>query len=95
MKVKKDLRACPVQKSPCSSCPFAGKYPVQLSLVSMAKYIENLCGKGQHFCHSTNNKTICRGGRDIQLRWLCSIGMLQEATDEAFDCAINEAVEII
>ncbi|MEG4286268.1 hypothetical protein QUB68_24365 [Microcoleus sp. A006_D1] len=83
-----DMRTYPVQKSPCLTCPFAGREP--LILADFEQYIENLMGNGQHICHSTD-KNICRGGRDIQLAWLCSVGMLDEPTDAAFDRAIDDA----
>ncbi|MEG3840488.1 hypothetical protein [Microcoleus sp. herbarium14] len=86
---RNDLRTYPVQKTPCKTCPFAGTHPLELD--DLASYYENLLGNGQHFCHSVENTKICRGGRDIQLMWLCSIRMLDEPTDEAFDKAIDEA----
>lgn len=76
-----DMRTYPVQKSPCLTCPFAGKEPLMLS--DYEQYIENLMGKGQHICHSTQ-ENVCRGGRDIQLQWLYFIGRLDEPTDVAF-----------
>ena len=85
------MRTYPVQKSPCLTCPFAGKKPFILSASNHQKYLENLMGNGQHICHSTS-RNICRGGRDIQLRWLCSIGMLDEPTDEAFDQAVEDSL---
>lgn len=89
---RNDMRTYPVQKSTCITCPFAGKDPLPLSKESYAKYIENLLGQGQHICHGSNNTKICRGGRDIQLRWLCAIGMLHEATDTAFDQAVEDTL---
>jgi hypothetical protein len=87
-----DLRTYPVQKTPCRTCPFAGKEPVRLSSDRYKHYLDNLLGNGQHLCHSADNKAICRGGREIQLRWLYSIGALSEPTDEAFDAAVNETL---
>ncbi len=89
---RNDLRTYPVQDKPCKTCPFAGTNPLTLPLNDLVDYYQNLLGNGQHFCHSANNTKICRGGRNIQLRWLCSMGMLEEPTDEAFDKAINEAL---
>lgn len=65
-----DLRTYPVQPTPCVSCPFAGKRPVRLVPEDYAKYVANLLQEGgQHFCHTVNNTAICRGGRDLQLRY--------------------------
>jgi hypothetical protein len=89
---RNNLRTYPVQDKPCKTCPFAGKTPLILPESDLLIYYENLLGNGQHFCHSANNEKICRGGRDIQLRWLCSMGMLDKPTDKAFNEAINEAL---
>lgn len=56
-----DLRTYPVQPKPCKSCPFEGEEALQLSPDRYQYFIDNLAGKGQHFCHSVNNKAICRG----------------------------------
>lgn len=85
------MRTYPVQKSSCRTCPFAGKEPLIISTSNFIEYLENLMGNGQHICHSTS-RNICRGGRDIQLRWLCKIGMLDEPTDAAFDRAVDDAL---
>ena len=89
---KKDLRTFPVQTKPCRTCPFAGEQPVRLSRNRYQQYINNLVNDRQHLCHSANNKAICRGGRDIQLHFLSSIGALSEPTDEALNDAINDAM---
>ena len=86
-----DMRTYPVQQSPCYSCPFAGEKPLEISSENMNGYLNNLFGHGQHICHSTQQH-ICRGGRDLQLRWLCAIGLLDESTDEAFDRAVDESL---
>ena len=87
-----DLRTYPVQDKPCKTCPFSGEKPLPLSPSDLVMYYQNLMGNGQHICHSTNNTQICRGGRNIQLKWLCAIGMLDEPTDEAFNEAVNWAL---
>ena len=89
---RNDMRTYPVQQKPCLTCPFAGKQPLELSVESMEEYIANLLGNGQHICHSSNDTMICRGGRSIQLRWLCAIGMLDKPTDDAFNKAVNQAL---
>ncbi len=88
---RNDLRTYSVQEKPCKTCPFAGKTPLPLSESDLVTYYQNLLGNGQHFCHSVDNKKICRGGRNIQLKWLCAIGMLEEPTDEAFDRAVGRS----
>lgn len=88
-----DLRTYPVQERPCETCPFAGENPIELPLDRYLHYLNNLFGHGQHLCHSAENKTICRGGRDIQLEWLYRIGALSEPTDTAFNQAVDEVMD--
>lgn len=88
-----DLRKFSVQPKPCRSCPFEGEEPLQLLPKDYAKYIENLNGKGQHLCHSANNRAISRGGRNIQLKILYARGVLSSPTDEAFNQAVDEAMK--
>ena len=90
--VKGDMRNYPVQEKPCYTCPFEGKKPLQLAPESYARYIQNLIGEGQHICHSSGSTRICRGGRNLQLRIFCAKGLLSEPTDEAFNKAIDEAM---
>lgn len=86
------MRDYPVQPRPCLTCPFEGEKPLQISAKNMGKYVKNLMGQGQHICHSSNGLRICRGGRNIQLKWLYATGMLDEPTDNAFDRAVNDAI---
>ena len=86
-----DMRDYPVQAKTCLTCPFEGKEPLQLSANSMAGYVKNLMGEGQHICHSSNRTRMCRGGRDLQLRYFYMKGLLSEPTDDAFNKAIDEA----
>lgn len=74
--MKQQLRYMPVQKKPCKTCPFAGEVPVKLHPERQMELTQNLvqCA-GQHLCHSANNQKICRGGREIQLRLLCAMGL--------------------
>jgi hypothetical protein len=85
-----DLSKFTVQPHPCHSCPFEGKDPVKLDPDRYTYFVGKLAGEGQHLCHSVKNKMICRGGRNLQLRILCSMGLLYEPTDECFDEAIEK-----
>ena len=87
-----DMRDYPVQPKPCLTCPFEGKQPIELSANSYARYVKNLMGEGQHICHSSNGTRICRGGRNLQLKWLCMTRQLAEPTDEAFNKAVDDAM---
>ena len=93
MKRKRDLSTYRILAHPCHSCPFAGREPVQLAPEQLKYYYEQLLNGGsQHICHSTE-KTICRGGRTIQLRWFCLIGLIPEPTDQAFNQAVANVKE--
>ena len=86
----KDLSAYNVPANCCYSCPFGGKTPIELPPDRLTYYYDQLLNGGsQHLCHSAE-KTICRGGRTIQLRWFCSLGIIEEPTDEAFNQAVAE-----
>lgn len=87
-----NLRDYPVQSKACKSCPFEGEIPIQLTPDRYRYFIENLMGNGQHLCHSQNDKAICRGGRNIQLRILCAMGFLDNPTDEEFNNKMNEII---
>lgn len=88
---KRDISTYAVAVNPCYSCPFAGKEPVELHPDKLAYYYDNLLNQGgQHICHSVK-RTICRGGRIIQLQWFTAIGLLPEPTDEAFNQAVINA----
>ena len=76
----------PVQQSPCRTCPFEGKSPINLTPKSKATYTDNVANlRGQHFCHSVDNKMICRGGRNLMLQSLLEHGLIAEATDQAYE----------
>lgn len=92
MPIFDDLRKMPAQTEPCKTCPFAGVDSIKLSPSRYAELINNLMGNGQHLCHSANDKMICRGGRDIQLRWLYLQGFVAEPTDDAFNKTMNECL---
>lgn len=91
MKKFQDLRKVRVQNKPCSTCPFDG---IESNFSDIENYHKSLCGlEAQHLCHTAENRMICRGGRNIQLRILYSLGWIDEPTDEAFLRATCEALE--
>lgn len=82
----KNLADMPVQKSPCRTCPFEGSEPVDLTPEAYKDYIEAIVKlRSQHLCHSAQNQAICRGGRNLTLRVMCTKGLIEEPTDQAFD----------
>jgi len=83
----------PVLKEMCGNCPFREGSPYQDLVPTLTDSALN----GQsRVCHSTgsNNaihrrtgkpQAICRGARDIQLKYFAAIGFIEEPTDEAWD----------
>lgn len=96
MKKKLNLIKKEVQKTPCKTCPFAGESPIKLSQERMDYLYKQLLEfRSQHLCHSSkNNSKICRGGREIQLRLLYVRGAIESPTDESFEKATKEALNI-
>lgn len=41
-------------------------------------------------CHSTGQQHICRGGREITLRYFYALGYIDEPTDESLFKAMKE-----
>lgn len=89
---RKILADMPVQSHACRTCPFEGEEPIDLEPERLQHYTASLVNlEASHLCHSANNQKICRGGRNIQLRVLTTMGMIDEPTDEAFAKASEEA----
>lgn len=71
------------RETPCDQCPFTTG-GIRLLPDTMAEITEYVIKGRNHLCHKdTTDQTICRGGRDLQLRtWHC-LGMIKKPTDEA------------
>lgn len=76
----------------CATCPFrvGSKYACLAADIAQSALTQ-----ANRICHSTgsnngiNRRTgkpsrLCRGARDLQIRYFVSIGFLKEATDEAW-----------
>lgn len=86
----------PVRSRPCLTCPFAGRQTVHLAPERLCELTENLVSfSGQHFCHSAGDRAICRGGRELQVRLLYLAGAIAAPTDEAFDAAATEYLDVL
>jgi hypothetical protein len=84
-----DVRGFAVMKEPCATCPFVTNTLGE----GVQPYVENIVGlMGQHTCHSVGDTKICRGGRDLMLRVMASQGLIDAATDEAFERRSKEAL---
>lgn len=82
----------PVRKTMCQTCPFrhGSKYANLAPALT-----ESAMTEASRICHSTGQNAIheetgveehlCRGARDIQLRYMACAGVISEATDEAWN----------
>lgn len=46
-------------------------------------------------CHGTNNKTLCRGARDLQLQFFFRLRVIKEPTDKAWQETQNKLKGIV
>lgn len=70
-----------VNKVRCETCPFSdgGCLPVR------AKVEQRAMTEGSQMCHSTDNKTLCRGARDFQIQMFFRMGFLKEESDKCWE----------
>lgn len=90
MKIRK--KPLPIQKEMCATCPFR----VGSKYACLAGHLaESALSDCSRICHSTgsnngiNRRTgkpsaLCRGARDLQIKYFFSIGFLEAPTDEAW-----------
>jgi hypothetical protein len=72
----------------CNSCPFR-EGGLGLGITKLEEIKAYLLQGTNHFCHSdSNNKTICRGGRNYQLEMWYKAGIISAPTDEALEEAM-------
>jgi hypothetical protein len=74
-------------KAKCATCPFGPKGD-RLIERSVTDKMVNF--EGSQICHhpvlhDKKETHLCRGARDIQLRILAAFGVIDDATDEAFN----------
>lgn len=88
----------PVQPEKCATCPFR---PHSKYAHLAADLADSAVTKASRICHSTgannaiNRQTgrppmLCRGARDIQLEVFAALGVISEATDEAWQATCRE-----
>ncbi len=90
-----NARNLPCRATQCATCPFrpGSKYACLASHLTASALSE-----ASRICHSTgisgisgvNRRTgkaihLCRGARDMQLRVMASMGVIAEASDEAWN----------
>jgi len=83
----------PVRSTMCATCPWQKNSPY----ASLVPHLtESALTEATRICHSTgsnngvNRRTgkppaVCRGAREIQLRWFYRIGFIKAATEEAWN----------
>ena len=83
----------PLRKSMCSTCPFRDGSPYENLRPALT---ESALNEASRICHSTgrnngiNKRTgkpphLCRGARDVQLRMMFALRVIDAPTDEAWD----------
>lgn len=88
MKKKRlDIRGWPVMRQKCSTCPFGPNGDPQIHAGVVSRLVRF---KGSQQCHHPILKGkpethLCRGARDMQLGILAGFGLIEDATDEAFE----------
>jgi hypothetical protein len=75
-----NIEGMPVNKHRCHSCPFneGGCQSVRQRVASQ------VVSEASQLCHGTDNKTLCRGARDLQLEIFHRLGVVEAPTDEAW-----------
>ena len=95
---KKQHKREPVCKAMCATCPFRHGSP-HSNLAPMLA--ESALTQSSRICHSTgsnnaiNRRTgkppmLCRGARDVQLKFFHHAGMIESPTDEAWEKKCQE-----
>ncbi len=81
-----------VNKTRCKTCPFGGEEPIALAVEKQCEIIDYVLKGTNHLCHSDNeNKTVCRGARDLFLVFATMRGNIKSPTDESLALAMTEA----
>jgi|ERR1041385_6287614 len=96
--LRKKPTAMPVQQEQCATCPFrpGSKYAFLAPELTNAALTS-----ASRVCHSTgsdngiNRRTgkppmLCRGARDVQLKFFAQSGFISEATDAAWEAKCKE-----
>lgn len=83
-----------VRKTQCASCVFKAEQDGGIQLAPGRReeiHAMVLRGINQLCHHDLTNKTVCRGGRDLQLRVWAALGIIEAPTDEALVNAMRAA----
>lgn len=93
----KTYKRDPVCKVMCATCPFREGSPYAHLAPSLA---ESAITATSRICHSTGSNAInkrtgkapmlCRGARDVQLKFFAHSGFIESPTDEAWENKCKE-----
>ncbi len=97
-KIRTKPTRLPIQKAMCATCPWQKNSPYAYLAAPLGA---SALTESSRVCHSTgsnngiNRRTgkppaLCRGARDLQLRYYASIGLIEAATDEAWAKKVKE-----
>lgn len=97
MSAKKHKRL-PVQPEKCATCPFKADSKFSFLANELA---ESALSNSSSICHNTGSNNaihkrtgkpamLCRGARDIQLTVFAAFGVIEAATDEAWEKACQK-----
>jgi hypothetical protein len=83
---KRNTRGWSVMKSKCASCPFGANGDPELA----ANVLNRTLFQSSQICHhprlhGKRETHLCRGQRDEQLVLLQRMGLIEDATDAAFE----------
>lgn len=85
-----NIRNFPTMRSKCATCPF--REDVDGVNTELAATVLNRIMEASQVCHhpvlyGKKQTHLCRGARDVQLQIFYSLGVIEAATDEAWDKA--------
>lgn len=88
----KKISGFPVMKKMCSTCPFKDE---RFNPELVARIKAQVLTKASQICHhpalrGKKQDHLCRGARDFQLMFFHRVGVLEYATDEAWENLVNE-----
>lgn len=83
----------PLRKTMCATCPFRAGSPTAYLAADLAA---SAISEASRICHSTGSNNafhrqtglpehICRGARDVQLRFMAAAGVIDAPTDDAWN----------
>lgn len=91
--MSRDITHMPVMKGMCSTCPFHEQHIGQIEIADMVR--KRCLTEASQICHhprlhGKKETHLCRGARDFQLMIFHRLGVIDEATDEAWERALQQ-----